>query len=132
MVLFDNEVVCLGAGIHSTSQHPVFTTINQCLSSTENPIICQKGKLSDIQDGTTEYTSPEWILHNKIGYILPKGQQVFVANQQQEGNWYDINHTTSKDIIRKRYSHLELIMVLHLSRPLMLISLYLVSGQLKT
>lgn len=99
---FDNEVVCLGAGIHSTSQHPVFTTINQCLSSTENPIICQKGKLSDIQDGTTEYTSPEWILHNKIGYILPKGQQVFVANQQQEGNWYDINHTTSKDIIRKK------------------------------
>jgi chondroitin AC lyase len=33
---------------------------------------------------------------------LPKGQQVFVANQQQEGNWYDINHTTSKDIIRKK------------------------------
>ena len=23
-------------------------------------------------------------------------------NQQQEGNWYDINHTTSKDIIRKK------------------------------
>lgn len=99
---FDDEVVCLGAGIHSTSSYPIFTTINQCLSSTENAIVCQKGKISEINDGTFNYNSPEWILHNKVGYLLPDGQQVVATNQVQTGSWYDINHSTSKGSIQKK------------------------------
>lgn len=99
---FDNEVVCLGSGIHSTSPYPIFTTINQCLSSSEGALICQKGKLSDIGEGAYEYDSPEWILHNKIGYMLPKDQQVSVTNQMQTGSWYDINHSTAKDTLQKQ------------------------------
>lgn len=99
---FDDEVVCLGAGIHSTSSYPIFTTINQCLSSTENAIVCQKGKISEINDGAFNYNSPEWILHNKVGYSLPDGQQVVATNQVQTGSWYDINHSTSKGSIQKK------------------------------
>ncbi len=99
---FNDEVVCLGAGIHSTSSYPIFTTINQCLSSTENAIVCQKGKISAINEGTSDYSSPEWILHNKVGYILPDGQQVVATNQLQTGSWYDINHSTSKGITQKK------------------------------
>lgn len=99
---FDDEVVCLGAGIHSTSPHPIFTTINQCLSSAESALVCQKGKISDINEGTFNYSSPEWILHNKVGYLLPDGQQVVATNQLQTGSWYDINHSTSKGAIQKK------------------------------
>lgn len=99
---FNDEIVCLGAGIHSTSSYPIFTTINQCLSSTENAIVCQKGKVSAINEGISDYSSPEWILHNKVGYILPDGQQVIATNQVQTGSWYDINHSTSKDITQKK------------------------------
>lgn len=99
---FDDEVVCLGAGIHSTSPHPIFTTMNQCLSSAESALVCQKGKISDINEGTFNYSSPEWILHNKVGYLLPDGQQVVATNQLQTGSWYDINHSTSKGAIQKK------------------------------
>lgn len=99
---FNDEVVCLGAGIHSTSPHPIFTTINQCLSSAESALVCQKGKISDINEGTFNYSSPEWILHNKVGYLLPDGQQVVATNQLQTGSWYDINHSTSKGAIQKK------------------------------
>lgn len=99
---FDDEVVCLGAGIHSTSPHPIFTTINQCLTADEDALICRKGKLSDIDEGTSDYDSPEWILHNKVGYVLPEGQQVFVSNRSQAGSWYDINQSTSKDTLQKK------------------------------
>lgn len=105
---FDDEVVCLGAGIHSTSSYPIFTTINQCLSSTENAIVCQKGKISEINDGAFNYNSPEWILHNKVGYLLPDGQQVVATNQVQTGSWYDINHSTSKGSIQKKVFTLRL------------------------
>ena len=98
---FDDEVVCLGAGIHSTSQYPVYTTVNQCLSTSEKAIIRHKNKQTEIVRGSFNYTSPEWILHNKIGYLFPNGGNVFVANQQQTGSWYDINHTAPKDCVQK-------------------------------
>ena len=98
---FDDEVVCLGAGIHSTSQYPVYTTVNQCLSTSEKAILRHKNKQTEIVQGSFNYTSPEWILHNKIGYLFPNGGNVFVANQQQTGSWYDINHTAPKDCVQK-------------------------------
>ena len=72
------------------------------MSSTENEIVIQKGKVSAINEGISDYSSPEWILHNKVGYILPDGQQVIATNQVQTGSWYDINHSTSKDITQKK------------------------------
>ena len=98
---FDDEVVCLGAGIHSTSQYPVYTTVNQCLSTSEKAILRHKNKQTEIVQGSFNYTSPEWILHNKIGYLFPNGGNVFVANQQQTGSWYDINHTAPKNCVQK-------------------------------
>ncbi|WP_291529939.1 polysaccharide lyase 8 family protein [Bacteroides sp. UBA939] len=98
---FDDEVVCLGAGIHSTSEYPVYTTVNQCLAASSKVLLYHKKKPTEITQGNFNYTSPEWILHNKTGYLFPDGGKVFVANQQQTGSWYDINHTAPKDSIQK-------------------------------
>lgn len=98
---FDDEVVCLGAGINSTSQVPVYTTINQCLLSNEGVTLSQKKKQMPIKTGEFSFHSPEWVWHNGISYIFPQGGEVFLNSQVQAGTWYDINHTESKDVQQK-------------------------------
>lgn len=99
---FDDEVVCLGAGIQSTSAAPVFTTINQCLLSGKEAMLSSGKKQSDIAEGAFNYTSPQWVLHNQIGYLFPKGGNVFVTSQTQTGNWYDINNSASKEMQQEK------------------------------
>lgn len=95
---FDNEIVCLGAGINSSSANEINTTINQCLSVPEKKILVSSNKKrSEIMNGKFVYNSPEWILHNDIAYLFPNGGNVFVSKQNQSGNWYDINNTASKE-----------------------------------
>lgn len=99
---FDEEVVCLGADIRSTSDKEINTSINQCLSAQEKKtIICSDGKLSTIEEGRFSYRSPEWVLHNGIAYLFPKDEEVFVSRQTQSGSWYDINRTTTKEMQQK-------------------------------
>lgn len=95
---FDDEVVCLGTGIQSTSQEEVVTTINQCLLAEKEITLSAGKKQSNIAKGSFDYTDSEWVLHNRIGYLFPKGGNVFVSNQTQSGNWYDINNTASKEM----------------------------------
>ena len=100
---FDNEVVCLGAGINSTSRAPIYTTINQCLLNDKNILVSQNKKQAVIKKGEFTYDSPDWALHNEIGYIFPKGGRIFLNNRQQTGSWYDINHTESKEMQHRNY-----------------------------
>lgn len=98
---FDNEVVCLGAGITSTSHAPIYTTINQCLLNDKNILLSQNKKQTAIKKGEYSFDYPDWALHNGIGYIFPQGGRIFLNNQQQTGSWYDINHTESKEMQRE-------------------------------
>lgn len=95
---FDDEVVCLGAGIHSTSRAPIYTTINQCLLSKAPITVSQKKKASTVATGKFAFQSPDWVLHKGIGYVFPQGGEVFLNNQTQTGSWYDINQTEPKGI----------------------------------
>lgn len=98
---FDKEVVCLGAGIHSAANVPLYTTINQCLLYDKEVFISQNKKHTVVAQGEFVYNSPDWVLHNGIGYIFPHGGQLFVRNKTQSGSWYDINHTASESVLHK-------------------------------
>lgn len=110
---FDDEVVCLGAGIRSQSPEAIYTTINQCLLAGKDIIMSENKKLSVIKEQSAienrlqqqvdsiRFVAPEWILHNHIGYLFPKGGNIFVSNQTQTGNWFDINNSASKDACSK-------------------------------
>lgn len=92
---FDNEVVCLGAGIQSTSTYPVHTTINQCFL--KGGIMVDKGdKEETLANGSHTLQAPQWVLHDKIGYFFPQKEEVFLTAQTQSGRWYDINTSKSK------------------------------------
>ena len=94
---FDDEIICLGAGINSTAGVPVCTTINQCLLSKKEVILSQSKKHSVVKEGDFVYDSPEWVLHNGIGYVFPAGGNLFLSKKIQTGSWYSINHTESKN-----------------------------------
>lgn len=94
---FDDEIICLGAGINSTAGVPVCTTINQCLLSKKEVILSQSKKHSVVKEGDFVYDSPEWVLHNGIGYVFPAGGNLFLSKKMQTGSWYSINHTESKN-----------------------------------
>lgn len=100
---FDHEVVCLGAGINSDSSFPIQTTVNQCLHPQEASILlCSNQEQRTITDkGENKYDSPDWVLHNKIGYDFPKGGTIYLSNQTVEGSWNEINHTCSTNKIEQ-------------------------------
>ena len=95
---FDDEIVCLGADIQSTSPAEICTTINQCLSQNQPVTICQDGQTTEMKENCQKLSSPKWILHNQVGYIFPAGGEIFASNQRQKGAWYDINRSGSKNI----------------------------------
>lgn len=89
---FDDEVVCLGTDIKSTSATEVNTTLNQCLLSGDVTVIKDDRSSEVLTKGLHSYSNEaKWVLHNKVGYYLPDGGRVRVSNQSQKGNWYSIN-----------------------------------------
>lgn len=92
---FDEEVVCLGAGIQSTSTYPVHTTVNQCFLKNDL-LVNKKGKEEAVAKGSYTLQTPQWVLHDHIGYFFPQKEEVFLTAQTQTGRWYDINTSKSK------------------------------------
>ncbi len=93
---FDDEVVCLGAGINSTNSANVNTTINQCLSSATTAVsVSNNGKVSAMSGASSVEHSPEWVLHDDVAYIFPKGGTVFIEKAEKKANWQEINPPAS-------------------------------------
>jgi chondroitin AC lyase len=93
---FDEEVVCLGSDINtdaSVADYDINTTVNQCLLNGDVQSSAQ-GVVSVLSKGDHEYSrTPDWVLHDGIGYVFPQGGNIAVSNKSQTGNWYNINET---------------------------------------
>jgi chondroitin AC lyase len=87
---FDEEFVSLGAGISSDGEHPVATTINQCLLNGEVVASEIDGQFIVEQDNQLE--SALWIHHDSIAYVFPNPQNVRISNKTATGTWRSINH----------------------------------------
>lgn len=99
---FDDEYVCLGAGINSRSKFPVATTLNQCLLRGDVVLMSDNQK-SIVAKGERQANHVNWVLHNGIGYIFPETQKVNLSNQAQTGSWFKVNRQSDspKDEITK-------------------------------
>lgn len=91
---FDKEVVCLGAGISSTSAENITTTINQCWLNGKVKI-CANGKVTDVKK-SNESDNITWLWHDSIGYYLHQPAKVLVTTQKQKGSWSIINASQPK------------------------------------
>ena len=95
---FDNEYVCLGAGISTKMNNEVNTTLNQTLLNGQ-VLISSNGKNKIIERGEQEYKNLDWIYHDNVAYLFPKPQTVSVKNNFASGSWWRINNQgdSSKD-----------------------------------
>ncbi len=87
---FDEEFVSLGTGISSDSEHPVATTLNQCLLKGEMVVWTKNGRLS-LQQDDHNLESALWIYHDSIAYVFPNPQNVRLSNKTETGTWRSIN-----------------------------------------
>ncbi|RFU84852.1 hypothetical protein DY218_20430 [Streptomyces triticagri] len=82
---FDDEMVALGAGIASTSEHAVHTTVNQGAARSNASV---GGRA--VRPGTdAAATDASWAYHDEIGYVFPQGGPLKVSHRKQTGSWLD-------------------------------------------
>lgn len=108
---FDDEVVCLGAGMTSAAAERVNTTVNQCLLDGA-VTVSQNGVSSTVVQGSANTYSGnlDWALHDNIGYFFPAGGNLKLSNQTQTGSWSAINNTKSSaqvsaDVFKLYFDH---------------------------
>ncbi|WP_146530418.1 polysaccharide lyase family 8 super-sandwich domain-containing protein [Novipirellula artificiosorum] len=108
---FEDDYVCLGAGIRSDSELLVVTTINQALLRGDVAVMCA-GEQSVLPAGDRKLDAVKWVHHDRIGYLLPKPTTLRISNQTEEGRWSDITDQTfvsdelvQKDVFKLYFDH---------------------------
>jgi chondroitin AC lyase len=97
---FDDEVVCLGAGISSAKSDTVVTTLNQCFLKSD-VTVSRAGEKTTVPRGARGLDSVEWVYHDGVAYLFPGSADVRLSNGLRSGTWWDINHTHSKDMVNR-------------------------------
>jgi chondroitin AC lyase len=97
---FDEEVVCLGAGISSIAPQPINTTVNQCLLKGD-VIACIDGQETMVNGALESQNDLSWVLHNGTCYYFPEKGNISISNQMQKGTWKSINTSLSGDTVQK-------------------------------
>lgn len=86
---FDNEIVALGAGISSTHDSAIVTTLNQTLL--RGTVEFNHGdSIGLFEEGKTSLIFPEWVLHDSVAYIFPEPQKVEIRAETQKENLQQI------------------------------------------
>ncbi|PPL02937.1 polysaccharide lyase family 8 super-sandwich domain-containing protein [Parapedobacter indicus] len=85
---FDDEIVCLGAGITSTATQPVMTTLNQALSN--GPVWLNDKRNTGEQEQQIE--GPAWVNHDSTGYIVLNANRIWLRRGKSTGTWRSISH----------------------------------------
>jgi len=80
---FDDQAVCLGAGIRSDGKHTVVTTLNQCLAT------------------TPMHRGDSWVQHDGVGYVVLDGR-LETQIEAQRGTWKSINRGYGDAVVEKR------------------------------
>ena len=99
---FDDEYVCLGAGIScKESELSVATTLNQCLLRSDVTVSID-GKNKTLEKGERQLEYVDWIYQDNVAYVFPKPTSVNIKNEEVKGSWWRINRQTDspKDEIK--------------------------------
>lgn len=90
--MFDNEVVCLGAGIEGKeTEKEINTSVNQCHLKGDVYLISDEGAAKMNAESSVHQDYKGWIWHNKVGYYLPETTAILLKNGTQRGRWSKIN-----------------------------------------
>lgn len=82
--MFDNKIVCLGAGINADEDLPVTTSVNQSYLKGE-----VETKMKD--------ENYKWILQDDIGYFFPVPSKLILKTDEVKGRWTDVTKLLSDE-----------------------------------
>lgn len=83
--MFEDKIVCLGAGISSSETLSVTTSVNQ--SFLKGKAIAKTSTGEKTLDEAENLTNLIWILHDKTGYYFPGGIKLKLETKTVEGSW---------------------------------------------
>lgn len=92
---FDDQVVCLGAGITSSESiaNPLLTTMNQCLL--RGPVRVQAGgTVRTLEPGVARPEALAWVEHDGVRYRFLTPQPVIISAGPRTGNWNKVRQVT--------------------------------------
>ncbi len=89
--MFDNETVCLGAGITSTNANLVNTTIAQSILRGSVRI----DNVSKTAGTDVTCSNVKWVFHDNVCYFFPDATTVSLTNNARTGSWSTINTSQS-------------------------------------
>ncbi len=88
---FDDEYVCLGAGITCTSDNPVLTTIYQCRLS--GPVrMADSQRSREVARGEHSLDQARWVWHDQVAHLLLQPARIAASNEKRTGSWRQISH----------------------------------------
>jgi chondroitin AC lyase len=91
---FDNEIVCLGAGITDNGGLNVRTTVNQAKMETPSYSVDKGGsteRMQTVSSTTYSNTNLAYLRNGKVAYFFPNQGNVKYSMKSQSGAWRDIN-----------------------------------------
>lgn len=83
--IFNDRIVCIGAGITSASGVPVTTSVNQ--SFLKGEVLVKTAAVTTILPESSEALHPKWILHDQTGYYFPEGANLKLETKTVTGSW---------------------------------------------
>jgi chondroitin AC lyase len=100
---FDDEFVCLGAGLSCPTGNPVYTSVNQCLR--RGPVTVGGLQITVADKAPFEHTlTGGWAHHDGVGYVLPKRVSATVTAKDQTGSWADIGGGSAEPLTHEVFS----------------------------
>lgn len=109
--MFDDEIVCLGAGITSADNRPIETTVeNRKLLATGDNAFTVNDTLKSKTPGWTEtMTNVNWahlagsVTGSDIGYYFPQPATLKAVREANSGAWSDVGDGSSPNAITRNY-----------------------------
>ena len=95
--MFDDKIVCLGAGIRAHEGIPLTTSINQSYLNGE--VRFREGEVEKVAKQNERVLNPSWIMHDDIGYIFPNGGNLKLETKKVEGRWTDVTKLLSDETL---------------------------------
>ena len=93
---FDDEYVCLGAGIAAPDRKRVVTTVNQC--HLNGKVVADGGQTVETPSGETRVLQgPTWVHHDRVAYVWPGATDARLRAGEQRGSWKLISTQSSDD-----------------------------------
>jgi chondroitin AC lyase len=86
--MLDDKIVCLGNGITADTDFPVTTSINQ--AHLNGMVLIQKERSRQLAGVSGSLHDPDWILHDKLGYLFPEGGELRLETKAVEGSWHRV------------------------------------------